>query len=106
MQQQRQVREQLLREHVGTGRRIHLAVDGERQRSGQSPHRHCGRRTVPVVQQVSCGQSGFAIDLRSNEGRVLVDTAGEQGAVPGRTADEHANGASGNGQCRHAPAPR
>ena len=93
VQQQRQVRDELLREHVAAVRRVGLAVDRQRRRAGQPLDRHGRRRAFAVVEQRARLEQRLEIEVLRHERRIHVDAAREQLAVP-RRADARAGTAA------------
>ena len=86
VQQQRQVRDQLLRQHVAAIRGVGLAVDRERRRAGQLLHRHRRRRALLVIEQLAGLELRFEIEILRHVRRVHVDAGRQQLAIPGRAA--------------------
>ncbi len=100
MEQQRQVREHALRQHVAAVRRVDLAVDRERDGAGQLSHRDRARRSLPIRQQLACRQCRR--EVRSAHGRrVLVGAARQQRSIPWRR-----DGDGDDGACRERKAQR
>ena len=87
VQEERQVRERLLRQHVAAGRRVDLAVDGERQVAGEPLDGHDAGRTFAVVQQRSGFQRGRQVEALRDVACVLVSSARQQRAIPARTRE-------------------
>ena len=82
MEQQWQVREHLLREHVARCRGVDLAVDRERALTGERFHRDRARSALAVIEERSGCECGTAIDARGHEARIQIAAGGQPLAVP------------------------
>ena len=109
MQQQRQMAQKLLREHVSAVRRVHLALDCQGECSGEPSHRNRRGCTLFVVKQFPRLQARCEIQIEiADVGAVLVAAAGEQIQVPPwrqhnqRGGSQHAGKASAALPCRQA----
>ena len=111
VEEQRQVRDQFLRQHVATVRRVHLAVDGERQRSGEPLDRDRGSCPLAVVEQRAGLELSLQIKILRHVWRVEIRAAREERAIP-RSADDRDYRGDDGGDCadevrpRAQPAPR
>ena len=90
VQQQREVREKPLRQHVAAVRGVHLAVDRERKRAGHAAHRNGAGRALRVVEQRARFEAGLEIEA-PKVGGVLVGATREQGSVPRRQRQRDEN---------------
>ena len=103
VQEQRQVRHQLLGEHVASVGGVRLAIDRQRRGAGQFLHRHCGRGPLAVVEQRARLQLRCQIEVGRHIRRIHVDAAGQQLSIPGRAGRDqdrrrHRHGSTGQAQ--------
>jgi len=103
MEQQGQVCEQLLREHVGARRGVDLAVDRERTVSSERFHRDRARGALAVVQERSGGERGTAINAGRHEARIEIPAGGQPLTIP-PWAHGYPHGDRHEGQERHEAA--
>ncbi len=82
MQQEGQVGQQLLRQHVPGRGGVYFPVDRQREFAGQTLDRDRGRRSVAVVDQRPGFERGFKVETLRHGRRVLVRAAGEQPPIP------------------------
>ena len=97
VQQQRQVCQELLRQHVAPVRGIHFSIDGQRCRSREPLHGNGRRRAVAIVQERPRLQLRVEIEIFRNVWRVQVSAAREKRPIPGRS-DHHGEAGC---DCRH-----
>ena len=102
--QQRQVRHQLLREHVAAVRGVHLAVHRERRGAGQPLHRDRGRRALAVVEHRPGLELRGEVEVLRHERRVHVRPARQQLAIPGGADDQQHRGGERGRQARRTSA--
>ncbi len=92
VEQERQVRDQLLREHVAAVRGIDLPVDSQRNGPGQTLHGNRGRSAFLVIKDGSRLQECLEVEILRDIRRIQVDAAREQCAIPRTTPDAHHGG--------------
>ncbi len=79
--EQRHVRQQLLRQHVAAVRRVHLAINRKRADSRQAPNRYRPGGPIVVVEQASSPQRPVEVE-RPEVRCVLVRAARHQCRIP------------------------
>ena len=84
MQQERHMGEELLREHVAPGRRVHLAVDRERALPSERLHRNRSRGALAVIEKRSRSQRGTTIDAGWHESRIQITACRQPLSIPAR----------------------
>ena len=87
--EQRQMGDELLRQHVAAIRRVRLAVNRQRRRAGEPLDRYGRRGAFPVIQERAGLEQRFQIEILRHERRIQVGAAGEEFAIPRRTEREN-----------------